>query len=146
MGEDTVDLAIKPAGLTAAASRSTKLRLHGWHEPSPHICEWERVYGSDLEQLSKISAEEPELGAALHPQLPYKKREVVWAARYEQARTTEDVLARRTRALFLNARAAIEIAPEVSQLLSAELNRDESFRVRDLENFNRVALKYIYTG
>ena len=58
---------------------------------------------------------------SLHPRLPFKAREVVWAARNEMARTVEDVLARRTRALFLDARAAMEAAPAVARLLAKEL-------------------------
>lgn len=50
-------------------------------------------------------------------------RMLVWAARHEMARTLEDVLARRTRALFLNARAAIEMAARAADLLARELQR-----------------------
>jgi len=82
----------------------------------------------------------------LHPQLPYRKREVVWAVRYEQARTVEDVLARRTRALFLNARAAMEAAPEVSQMVARELGRDDASRERDLARFLEIARGYVYQG
>jgi glycerol-3-phosphate dehydrogenase len=73
-------------------------------------------------------------------------REVVWAARYEMARTIEDVLARRTRALFLDARAAIEAAPAVADLLAKELGRTEAWRDKDLANFYAVAQGYVYEG
>jgi glycerol-3-phosphate dehydrogenase len=66
-------------------------------------------------------------------------REVVWAARHEMARTVEDVLARRTRALFLDARAAVEAAPAVADLLAAELTKDENWRERQLDEFREVA-------
>ena len=78
------------------------------------MAESERVYGSDLPLLQRLSEEDATLDALLHPRLPYRLREVVWAARYEMARTVEDVLARRTRALFLDARAAMEAAPVVA--------------------------------
>ena len=73
----------------------------------------------------------------MHPRLPFRMREVVWAARYEMARTVEDVLARRTRALFLDARAAMEAAPAVATLLAAELKQDESWREKQLADFLR---------
>jgi glycerol-3-phosphate dehydrogenase len=76
--------------------------------------------------------------------LPYKRREVVWAARYEMARTVEDVLARRTHALFLNARAAMEAAPLVAKLLARELNRSNEWMVQDLAQFQKIAAGYIY--
>ena len=72
--------------------------------------------------------------------------EVVWAARHEMARTVEDVLARRLRALFLDARAAIEAAPRVADVLARELGRSETWKARDLENFYAVARGYVYEG
>jgi glycerol-3-phosphate dehydrogenase len=144
MGVDAVSTAAQAAGLRAKESATLSMRLHGWTEqtPSGH----ESVYGSDLAQLQAISEADPGLNSLLHPALPYRKREVVWAARREHARTTEDVLARRTRALFLNAAAAIESAPEVCRLLARELGRDEQWRTRDLENFFRIANGYKFSA
>jgi glycerol-3-phosphate dehydrogenase len=68
----------------------------------------------------------PSLAATLHADLPYTGAEVVWAARHEMARTIEDVLAGRTRALFLNARAAEAMAPAVARLMATELDWDEA--------------------
>ena len=53
---------------------------------------------------------------------------MVWAVRYEMARTVEDLLARRTRALFLDARAAIEAAPTVADILARELARNDDWK------------------
>ncbi len=85
------------------------------------------------------------LEALLHPRLPFRLREVVWAARYEMARTVEDVLARRMRALFLDARAAIEAAPTVADLLARELGRSDDWKLNDLANFLKTAKGYLYT-
>jgi glycerol-3-phosphate dehydrogenase len=60
------------------------------------------------------------------------------------ARTTEDVLARRTRALFLDARAAIEAAPAVARLLGKELHRSQTWIERDIETFTALAKGYLY--
>jgi glycerol-3-phosphate dehydrogenase len=60
------------------------------------------------------------------------------------ARTVEDILARRTRALFLDARAAIEAAPMVAQILAAELHRSEDWMIKDLDSFIELAKGYIY--
>lgn len=146
MGEDTINHAASVAGLAAAPSTTATLRLHGWAGPDVAAEESERVYGADLAAVCALGDAEPELNELLHPKLPYRKREVVWAARHEQARTVEDVLARRTRALFLNAAAAIEAAPEVSRLLARELGRDEHLRSIDLERFIETARGYIYQG
>ena len=82
-----------------------------------------RVYGSDAPAIEAMERDDPALAEPLHPALPYTGAEVVWAARHEMARTVEDVLARRTRALFLNARAAIEMAPRVAALMAANWAR-----------------------
>jgi glycerol-3-phosphate dehydrogenase len=145
MGEDTVNRACELHGLKARASATKDLKLHGWlARDAVRTGEWSAVYGADLPALQALVEAEPELGRKLHPSLPFVAAEVIWAARYEMARCTEDVLARRTRALFMDARAAIECAPAVATLLAKELGRDEAWRERDLEQFNKVAAGYLY--
>jgi glycerol-3-phosphate dehydrogenase len=145
MGQDTIDRACEVAKLPKQRSRTLELRIHGWTMDSMAAgSEWERVYGSDLPGLCALSSEDSGLDALLHPRLPFRAREVVWSARNEMARTVEDVLARRTRALFLDARAAIEAAPAVATLLARELKRSKAWRTKDLTGFLEVAKGYIY--
>jgi glycerol-3-phosphate dehydrogenase len=56
------------------------------------------------------------------------------------ARTVEDVLARRTRALLLNARAAMQMAPRVAEILAVELGQDTSGQ---LEDFLTLCQRYL---
>jgi glycerol-3-phosphate dehydrogenase len=79
----------------------------------------------------------------LHPALPYRACEVAWAARHEAARSVQDVLARRTRALFLNARASIESAPAVARILAAELGRDKAWEEHQTAEFLTLATRYL---
>ncbi len=146
MGQDTIGRAQKVARLPVRPSQTLNLKLHGFALESSAASEWERQYGSDLWLLRELSRKSPgqNLDELLHPRLPFRRREVVWAARHEMARTVEDVLARRTRALFLDARAAMEAAPEVASLLAAELKRSDAWRTRDLESFLSVARGYLY--
>lgn len=146
MGQDTIDHAAEVAGLPRVASRTLELKLHGWIHQTTDIAESERVYGTDLSAIQRLSSEDEALENLLHPRLPYRFREVVWAARYEMARTVEDVLARRTRALFLDARAAIEAAPAVADLLAKELDRSKAWRDEDLQRFLTLAQGYVYLG
>jgi glycerol-3-phosphate dehydrogenase len=147
MGQDTIDRAMRVASLPTRKSRTLEMKLHGWTEDSSAaISEWERVYGSDLPALHALSAQDPGLDALLHPRLPYRRREVIWAARYEMARSVEDVLARRTRALFLDARAAIEAAPAVACLLAKELQKNESWRNNQVTAFNDLAKGYLFAA
>ena len=145
MGQDTIDRAAAVASLHPRPSITANLKLHGWSDSSgKYSPEWEDIYGSDLPLLRTLSNEDPSLDQLLHPRLPYRLRDVVWAARYELARTIEDVLARRTNALFLDARAAIEAAPVVANILARELNRSASSSEADLSSFLSNARGYIY--
>jgi glycerol-3-phosphate dehydrogenase len=86
---------------------------------------------------------DPALAARLHAALPYTGAEVVWAAREELARTVEDVLARRTRALFLDARAAVAMAPAVAALMAPILGRDASWQREQVRTFTELAQQYL---
>ena len=144
MGQDAVDHAAGVAGLQKSPSRTMELKLHGWTDQAGAFAESDRVYGSDLPLLQKLSADDPALNDLLHPRLPYRLREVVWAVRHEMARTVEDVLARRTRALFIDAQAAMDAAPAVANLLAKELNRTDAWKEKNLEQFLDVARGYLY--
>jgi glycerol-3-phosphate dehydrogenase len=147
MGQDTINRASEVASLPKVPSRTLELKIHGWTmDTAGAASDWERVYGSDLPQLHALSSEDAGLDALLHPRLPFRAREVVWAVRHEMARTVEDVLARRTRALFLDARAAMEAAPAVADLLARELNRSDAWKAKDLADFLEVAAGYVYQG
>ena len=86
---------------------------------------------------------EPRGGELLHPNLPYRRGEVVWAVREEMARTVEDVLSRRTRSLLLDARASREAAPAVTALVAAELGRDAEWVARQIAEFDALAAGYL---
>jgi glycerol-3-phosphate dehydrogenase len=145
MAEDAINKAAEVAGLKRAACRTQELHLHGWAREFEDITTWEKVYGADLSLIGALSAENPELAAPLHPNLPIKKAEIVWAARSEMARSVEDALARRTRALFLDARASIEAATETARLLAVELGRDDAWRQAQIRDFQRLARQYVWS-
>ncbi len=86
-----------------------------------------------------LAESDPKLAELLHPAFEYRAADVVAAVRSELAATLEDVLARRTRALFLDARAAIEIAPKVAAIMAADLGESESWIADQLKSFNTVA-------
>ncbi len=147
MGEDAVNIAAKVARLPEAPSRTQELRLFGWNAdaPPPSSPEPERsVYGSEQGAIDALAVDSPELAALLHPRLPYRFVDVVWAARHEMARSVEDVLARRTRALFLDARAAIDAAPRVAACMASEMKRNETWQREQTEAFLTTAAGYVY--
>ena len=140
MAEDCVDHAITLGRLNDAPCVTKSLRIHGYLEDSAALGSLE-VYGSDAEAIRTL-AQNPLLATRLHPDLPYIGAEVVWAARAEMARTVEDALARHTRALFLNARAAMEMAEATAKLLAAELGRDEAWAAAQVKQFHTLAEQY----
>jgi len=142
MAEDCVDHAATLARLPEKLCVTKNLNVHGFHRQAANFGALS-VYGSDALLIQDLIRADPSLGSPLHPALPYCAAEVVWAARMEMARSVEDVLARRTRALFLNARAAIAMAPETARLLARELGRDEAWQARQIDDFREVATGYL---
>jgi glycerol-3-phosphate dehydrogenase len=144
MGEDAIDQAALVAGLDERQSRTRSLRVHGWLKEIDRADPL-HVYGSDAKSIRDMIAAQPALGERVHPRWPYVKAAVRWAARHEMARTVEDVLARRTRALLLDARASIEAAPMVAELLAAELGRDAAWQQAQAGDYSALAKGYLLT-
>ncbi len=142
MAEDCVNQAAVLAFLPEKECVTSHLNIHGSHASAAKFGEL-AVYGSDALSIQALMAENPELSAPLHPDLPYTGAEVVWAARNEMAQTVEDVLARRTRALFLNARAALQMAPAAARLMADELGLDSDWQAAQLQAFEGVARNYV---
>jgi glycerol-3-phosphate dehydrogenase len=142
MAEDCVDHAIVLARLEEKPCVTRSLAIHGCHrEPVENGSL--AGYGSDAAAIKELMREHPELAQPLNSALPINGAQVVWAVRHEMARTVDDVLARRTRALYLNSRAAIAMAPAVAQLMAHELGRDESWQQRQLREFNEIAAGFV---
>ena len=142
MAQDVVDQASTVAGLNRRDCITETLRIHGWLK-SVNTEEPLHYYGSDRLAINKLIEEKPELGRPLHERLPYLKAEVVWAVRNEMAMTIEDVLSRRTRALLLDARASVEIAPEVAGLMAQEAGFDAAWQQQQVNEYTALAAGYI---
>ena len=145
MGQDTIDQAIALGQLPPAASQTAHLTIHGAEagqrtasppDPLAH-------YGSARPALRQLIADVPALGEKLDADLEFLRAEVVWAARHELARTVEDVLARRVRVLFLDAAAAMRVAPVVAALLAQELGFDADWQTRQVAAFDELARGYL---
>ena len=142
MAEDAVDHAATLAKLDDRPSVTKTLNIHGHHRHPQQFGDlgW---YGSDAPAIQQLMRTQPELAKQLHPALPIYAAQVIWAARFEMARTVDDVLARRTRALFLNAKAAIDMAPAVAALLASELGCDSTWKSQQIEQFASIAEHYV---
>ena len=123
MAADTVDEVQAALGRPRTRSRTADLCLRGatGAPPTDHLTS---RYGNDARVVRAMVAADPSLAEPLVPTLPYLRAEAVYAARYEMARTVDDVLARRTRSLILARDASVEAAPAVAQLMAPELGWD----------------------
>jgi glycerol-3-phosphate dehydrogenase len=137
MGEDVVNQAIETGHLTPQPSITEHLHLHGWTQTPD--AEPFTVYGSEAASIRAL----PGADTPLHSRLPYVEAEVRWAARYELARTVEDILARRTRSLLLDANASLETAPRVASILAEELGFDLTWQHQQVEDYRTLASGYV---
>ena len=143
MAEDTVDKAIEVAGLPRRKCVTKKFHIHGYRK-NPNLADHMYVYGSDEPKILNLIKENPALGEKLSPKFGYTLAEVVWAVREEMALTVEDVLARRVRLLFVDAREAMAAAPKVAETMARELGRDQAWIDAQVESFTKMAKNYIF--
>ncbi len=142
MGEDAIDKAIETANLKKVPCKTEELQLHGYLDGIDPHDRW-ATYGTDATLLRSLIEENREWERLLHPDLPYQAVEVIWAIRYEMARHLDDILSRRTRALLLNANAALEIAQSTAELMAEEMGKCEVWIAREVESFKELAKNYL---
>lgn len=138
MAEDTVDQASVVAQLDTVPCITRDLHIHGYSTVA-NSTEALTVYGADAAHVNALCRETPGWEAQMHPELDIRAGEVIWSVREEAARSVEDFLGRRSRALFLNARAAIEMAPQTAALMAAELGRDERWQTEQVKAVTELA-------
>lgn len=141
MAEHAVDKAVQRAGLKGKVCQTKTLRLHGWTEDpdDTHLS----IYGTDAAAIKKMISEDGSLAEKIHSQYPYTKAEVLWMIRNEMAITVEDVLARRIRLLFLDAKAAMEAVPVVAAIMAAAMNKNDRWINTQVEIFQQLASGYL---
>jgi len=100
------------------------------------------IYGDRWFEIAAIMQANPDLGSPVHPGFPYTKAEIIWICRNEMPLNIEDVLARRTRAIFLNARASSEMAGDVAGLMAKELGYDMKWQKDQVESYIQLVKNY----
>lgn len=142
MAEDTVNKAIAMKLLDDRPCVTKKFHIHGYRK-NPNLKNHMYVYGSDQDAIMKLMAENPEYGKKLSDKYDYTVAEVVWAVREEMAQEVEDVLARRVRLLFVDAREAMKAAPLVAEVMAKELGKDQAWIDEEVKEFTELAENYI---
>jgi glycerol-3-phosphate dehydrogenase len=128
MAEDCVDLLSSHFGLPKASCNTKSMLLQQ----------------TELDRIAcEQSLETGHLSQPLHPKLPLTEASLLQGIRFEYARNLEDLLARRTRALFLNTSAALQIASMAVKLLAQELQKDEAWESEQLQQFTALAQSYM---
>ncbi len=144
MAEEIIDKAILKGRLPKKTCATQHLSIHG-NKPTTNQDRENHlyIYGSDISKIIQLQKEEPQLKEKLHPDHEFTIAEVVWAVRYEMARTVDDVLARRVRLLFLDTRAAIQCAEKTARIIAKELGRDENWILKEIEDFNEISKGFL---
>ncbi|MCU4164369.1 FAD-dependent oxidoreductase [Carboxylicivirga caseinilyticus] len=142
MAEDVIEQAIALADLDYKPCVTENLQIHGYHSNSEVFGNLSQ-YGSDAPEIQQLFNENDSLKNLLHNDYSITEAEVLWAVRYEMARTTEDFLARRTRMLFLDSKASLEMAEKVTRIIALELHKDDNWMNQQLENLKEVSSNYI---
>lgn len=142
MASDVLNKAIVTANLVKKSCTTENLKIHGWvstiDKNNPL-----HFYGSNAAYIKNLCKEDEALSELIHPAAQNIKAEIVWAIKNEMAITVEDILARRTRLLFLDAKAAIEAAPTVAQLMAKELNYNNDWIQQQINDFTSLAKQYL---
>ncbi|MGI8581937.1 MAG: glycerol-3-phosphate dehydrogenase/oxidase [Chitinophagaceae bacterium] len=140
MGQDMVDCIEKKLKWRHKKTTTGSMHIYGYAD---HV-DWKDplyFYGSDTSKIrARMNGTENQW---ISDNLKIHKMQVQWAVQYELARTIEDVLSRRTRALLLDARESIRIAPQVAKIMADELNKDEQWINEQVTEYIALANHYI---
>jgi glycerol-3-phosphate dehydrogenase len=141
MAEELINKAIKAGFLPAAKCITADLKF----TKNNSAIESGRlhIYGDSFTDIKKIIADNPSLGMPLCTDLPYTRAEILWICRNEMPIHVEDILARRTRSLFLNAKASATIAPEVAEMMASELGYGREWQMEEIKLYNELVKNYL---
>ncbi|MGB4843626.1 MAG: FAD-dependent oxidoreductase, partial [Ferruginibacter sp.] len=142
MGEDAVNNAIFSAKLEKKSCVTETLKVHGWKNDADKT-DALYIYGSDAAGIKNLYYENESWSEPIHPSFSNIKAEIIWSVRNEMAMTVEDILARRTRILFLDAKAAIDCAAAVAKLMADEMNKDNNWQQQQINVFHELAKQYL---
>jgi glycerol-3-phosphate dehydrogenase len=142
MAEDVVNRAALKAGLPVKRSITPTFRIHGYMEGVDHSTplHW---YGSDMELIQDLVQKDPEMSAVISERLQVIKAQVILAVREEMARSVEDFLARRIRALQLDARESVRMAPEIASIMASEMGKDKNWESSQVEAYTKLASRHL---
>jgi glycerol-3-phosphate dehydrogenase len=140
MAEDMLDRIEKHLRWSHRKPVTSSLPVHG-HQATKDWTDPFYFYGSDGKTIKELLSSPNE--DWLSEELKIHTVQLKWAVEHEMARTAEDFLSRRTRALLLNARESRRMAPRVIEIMAGLLNRDEAWKKEQLKSFTELSEQYI---
>jgi glycerol-3-phosphate dehydrogenase len=145
MAQDTVDNAVLIGALPERKCITQNLPIYGYDVTVDITSDPMAIYGTEKIDVLELGESNPDWAGWLSEPLQIRKSQVAWAVKKEMARTVEDFLARRTRALFLDARESRRIAPEVAGIMAGLLEKDAAWIDQQLKDFEETSASYILT-
>ena len=142
MGQDTIDQALELANLDEKPSVTKTLQIHGYH-PNASVFGDLHIYGSDAPEIQTLFKQNKNYRDKIHPNLEAKIGEIIWSVKNEMARTVEDFLSRRTRSLLLDAKASIEAASKVAEIMAKELHKNKTWKRNQILHYTELAKGYV---
>lgn len=139
MAKDAVENAIFVGKLKRVSCRTEQLKLRGWTDNSTLYGQ----FGSDRLKIKALETAHPDYAEKWHPSYAFTRADLIWMIREEMAMQLEDVLARRTRVLLLDARLALSIAPKLAEWMAIEMGKDDQWKKDQMAMFTALASSYI---
>ena len=142
MAEDLVNRAESVNKWPRTRSVSRGIQIHGFKKVVDYSDPF-YVYGTDKDEITGLTAENPALSEYLSESLGIIKAQIIWAVRNEMAMCVEDFLSRRTRCLLLDAAESMRIAPEVARIMAKEMGKDAEWEKAQVEEFIELGGRYL---
>lgn len=141
MAEEVLDKAILSGLLEKkkCVTRSLKINSENGMDRNSRF----HIYGKHSTGILALLKENPALGEPIDPRLPYTRAEIIWICRNEMVVNLEDILARRTRALFLDVKASLDIAAETAVIMAKEMGFDKKWEMEQLADYRKLAANYL---
>ena len=140
IAEDAINTSISIGGFNERKCITENLQIHGymknpdWNDPL-------HVYGNDSSLIKKLKITNG--NKSLSKKLYISPNQIIWSLKNEMAVKLEDILARRTRCLFLDAKETVRIAPKVLDIMKTFLNKDNDWEKKEFSNFMKISKNYI---
>ncbi|STP12384.1 glycerol-3-phosphate dehydrogenase [Helicobacter mustelae] len=141
MAQDCLDFIIKHQLLPKSPCKTQDYKIYGYKEdgdPADRL----HMYGDKAEEIYRLEEQDPRLKKPIHKDYSYTFAQIFWALEHEMAQHLDDVLARRIRLLFLDARAARACAKDVAHFMAEHLAWSQSRLESEIESFMKLSERY----